>query len=176
MGSMRGAQHLLMRACGADNDTYCKEGRGRSSRALTLAQSDVLACPCRPCPCTARAGHGGSARWHAHASHRLGPATLRQGLPGLELGRRARLAAAVHRAVHGRDGREVDDLHVAAEVAVAHDLARRVRMHADDAAVAQVEHVAAVQLRGGARSGVRRRPRALSRVTARFDVPRGLGS
>ena len=55
----------------------------------------------------------------------------------------------MHGAVHGRDGREVDDLHVAAEVAVAHDLPRRVRMHADDAAVAQVEHVAAIQLRAG---------------------------
>jgi len=51
-----------------------------------------------------------------------------------------------------------------------------VRVHADDAAVAQVEHVAAVQLR--ARAAARRQaafPRPWRRGS-RSDVSRGLGS
>lgn len=39
----------------------------------------------------------------------------------------ARLAAAVHGAVHGGDGREVDALHVALEVRVLHGTAGFVR-------------------------------------------------
>lgn len=50
-------------------------------------------------------------------------------------------------AIHGRDGREVDNLHLALEVRVAHNLPRSRRMHAQHLAVAQVQHVAAVQLR-----------------------------
>ena len=64
----------------------------------------------------------------------------------------AHLRGAVHGAIHGRDGREVDDLHVAVEVRAAHDLARRVCVHAQHLAVAQVQYVAAVQLRGQGRT------------------------
>lgn len=59
----------------------------------------------------------------------------------------AHLGGAVDGAVHGGDGGEVDNLHLALEVGVAHDLARRSGMHAQHLAVAQVQHIAAIQLR-----------------------------
>lgn len=55
------------------------------------------------------------------------------------------LARAVDGAVHRGDGREIDDLHVAAEAGVTHDLPRRPGVHRYDFGVAQVEHVAAVE-------------------------------
>ena len=53
---------------------------------------------------------------------------------------------AVAGAVHAGDGVEGDGLHVPGELRAAHDLARRLGVHADDAAVAQVEDVAPVLL------------------------------
>ena len=49
-------------------------------------------------------------------------------------------------AVHAGDGVEGDGLHVPGEAREAHDLARRLGVHADDAAVAQIQDVAAVLL------------------------------
>ena len=51
----------------------------------------------------------------------------------------------MHGAVHRRDRREVDDLHVAAEARVADDLAGGPGVDGDDLGVAQVEDVAAVE-------------------------------
>lgn len=59
----------------------------------------------------------------------------------------AYLRAAVYCAVHGGDGREVDDLHGTLEVRVLHDLACTGGIAADDAAAAQVQHIAAILLR-----------------------------
>lgn len=50
----------------------------------------------------------------------------------------------MHSAVHGRDGREIDHLHLALEVRVAHNLPRSRRVHAQHLAVAQIQHIAAV--------------------------------
>lgn len=50
----------------------------------------------------------------------------------------------MHRAVHAGDVAEIDDPHVALEAVALDDLARAAGVHADDAAVAQVEHVAGV--------------------------------
>lgn len=52
-------------------------------------------------------------------------------------------------AIHGGDGIKGDGLHIPREAREAHDLARRLRVHADDAAVAKVQNVAAVFLRMG---------------------------
>ena len=49
-------------------------------------------------------------------------------------------------AIHAGDGVKGDGLHVPGEAREAHDLARRFGVHADDAAVAQVQDVAAVLL------------------------------
>ena len=53
---------------------------------------------------------------------------------------------AVAGAVHAGDGVEGNGLHVPGELRAAHDLARRLGVHADDAAVAQVENVAPILL------------------------------
>ncbi len=53
---------------------------------------------------------------------------------------------AVAGAVHAGDGVEGDGLHVPGESWAAHNLARRLWVHADDPAVAQVEDVAAILL------------------------------
>lgn len=58
----------------------------------------------------------------------------------------------MHGAVHGGDGREVDDLHVTLEVRVLHDLASAGGVAADDAAAAQVQHVAPVFLHPNTRA------------------------
>ena len=51
----------------------------------------------------------------------------------------------MHRAVHRRDRREVDDLHVAPEPRVPHDLSGGACVDGDDLGVSQVEDVAAVE-------------------------------
>jgi len=152
------------------------ERRGVAAAEHKQLDSHMLRSPTPPLPmhsaCRPRQQRSVASAWSAPP----GTGCAQPGRSRVTARVQARLAAAVHRAVHRRDGREVDDLHVAAEVAVAHDLARRVRVHADDAAVAQVEHVAAVQLR--ARAAARRQaafPRPWRRGS-RSDVSRGLGS
>lgn len=71
----------------------------------------------------------------------LGPVLLRS--PGYTLDH---LTAAVHGPVHGSDGTVVNDLHIASEVLIPHNLASAVSVHSNDAAVAQVQDVAPIQL------------------------------
>ena len=49
-------------------------------------------------------------------------------------------------AVHAGDGVKGNGLHIPGEAREAHDLARSLRVHADDAAVTQIQNVAAVLL------------------------------
>ena len=81
----------------------------------------------------------------------LSPRLFSPSLSLLPLARRAldHLRRAVDGAVHRRDGPKVDDLDVAAERGVLDDGARGAGVDGDDLGVAQVEHVAAVQLRRG---------------------------
>jgi hypothetical protein len=48
--------------------------------------------------------------------------------------------------IHRGNRREVDNLHLSLEVGAAHNLARCVGVHAEYLTVAQVQHIAAVQL------------------------------
>ena len=56
------------------------------------------------------------------------------------------LTAAVHCPVHGSDGAVVNDLHIASEVLIPYNLASAVSVHSNDAAVAQVQDVASIEL------------------------------
>lgn len=54
------------------------------------------------------------------------------------------LTAAVHCAIHGRDRRIIDHLHIAMEMWIFDNLPASVSIHRDDPAVAKVEHIAPI--------------------------------
>ena len=53
----------------------------------------------------------------------------------------------MHSTIHRGDGCEVDYLHITVEMRVAYYLPCRARVHAQDPAMTQVQHVAPIQLR-----------------------------